>query len=160
MTIGSPSRCASNTVWYHSMARSAFLQHRYGTIECSRAGVYSRTSGTCPRATVERPSSPATRRRNSLTNDARGAIGATGSRNDSNGSVVIADPFDVQGAECVAGSHEQRLGGMNSPAQQIGDLGYGEAVEITQRERAAVMRPQSVEHSARLGALDVHLDAV
>src|SRR3954471_19537898 len=143
------------------MAASGSRVLRYGVTECSRAGVYSRTSGTCWRCSGSSPPSSATiRRRNWLTNDWRGEIGAIGSRSRSNGSVVIAPPFDVGDAERVASAYEQCLGGMDRAVEVVGDLPNRQPVEVAQRQRAPVVRPQLIEHGARLRSLEPQVHVV
>src|SRR4051794_33940824 len=142
------------------MAASGSRVLRYGVTECSRAGVYSRTSGTCWRCSGSSPPSSATiRRRSWLTNDWRGEIGAIGSRSRSNGSVVIAPPFYVGDAGRVASAYEQCLGGMNRAAEVVGDLRNRQPVEVAQRQRAPVMGSQPIEYGARLRSLEpqVHI---
>src|SRR5262245_19028310 len=156
MITGSPSKRASNTRWYHSMARSAPLHARYGVREWSRAGVYSRIS-LCSVGAASMPSATASRSRSWLTNCGRGAIGAIGSRNDSNASGIVAPPFGVFGAEGVAGAHQQRLGRVHRPPEQVGHLGDGQAVQVTQCERGAVVCAEPVEHLPRPLAIEALL---
>ena len=110
---------------------------------CKRAGVYSRTSSVgmvvCLRIGVERARRRC-RRRSSRANSGRGASGTIGSRSVVEGISVIAAPFGVADAERVAGADEQRFGRVHGAAELVGDLGNGQAVEVAQRERGAVVR--------------------
>ena len=48
-----------------------------------------------------------------------------------------------------AGADEQRLGRVHGAIEVVGDLGDGEAVEVAQRERGAVVRAELGEHLVR-----------
>src|SRR4051794_12761546 len=106
------------------------------------------------------PSCAASRRRKSLTNDRRGATGAIGSRKSSNGSVVIAPPFCVHGTEGIAGSYQECLGGMHRAAEMVGHFGHRQAVEVAQRQRAAVVRAELLQHGMGVGAFESQVDVV
>src|SRR5450759_5729978 len=76
-----------------------------------------------------------------------GSTGLTGVRSTSNGSVTAAPfrEFGVGAPEGGPGAHQQRLGGVQGPVQQSGDLGDRQVVEVAQGEGDAVVRGQPVE---------------
>src|SRR5262249_477251 len=132
---------------------------RYGVTERRRAGVYSRTSGIgCTSRTG--PSSTASRRRSAAANAGRGASGTFGSRSVSNGSVVMGFTSRVSDSERVAGAYEQRFGRVHGSIEVMRDLGYRQAVDVAQGQRAAMMRAQRFEHVVRTGALEPFVEVV
>src|SRR5437016_1610784 len=148
MMIGSPSSRAPNTSVYHSIAAAGSCVARYGVIEWRRAGVYSRISGIgcSSRVSCVAPSASDTRRRSSAANAGRGASGTFGSRRESNGSVVIAFTSRVGNSERVARAHEKGFGRVHGAVEVLRHLRHRQPVEIPERERGAVVRPELLEH--------------
>src|SRR3954453_20751734 len=159
ITIGSLRSSAPNTSMYQSIAAAGSPIARYGVSERSRAGVYSRTSfiGATSVLTV---SATFSRRRSAAANAGRGASGMVGSRRESNGSVGIELTSRVSDSERVAGADEKGLGRVNRAVEVLGDVRHGQSVDVAQRERGAVMRPELIEHLVRARAFEQLVDAV
>ena len=60
----------------------------------------------------------------------------------------------VRDSEGIAGAHEKRFGRVHRAVEELGHLGNGEPVEISQRERGAVVRAECVEDLPGARALE------
>src|SRR5882724_8287883 len=63
------------------------------------------------------------------------SVGAVSSASNGSGTAIVL-LFRVDAAEHHAGAHEQRFGGVDGAVENIGDIGDGQIVEVSQREYA------------------------
>src|SRR3954468_7870403 len=94
------------------------------------------------------PSWRSMRARSSAVNSGRGAIGSSARRRSFMGSGVIAGSF-VGAAEGDAGPHEEGLGGVETAAEVVGHVRYGQPVEVAQGEGGPVVGAELLEDGMR-----------
>src|SRR4030088_2817260 len=105
------------------------------------------------------PSSARSRSASSATNADRGGAASPVRRSASKGSVTIAS-FRVDAAIGLPRPNQQRLGGVGRAVEQLGDVRYGETVDVTERERGAVVSAERVEHLGRAQPVEADVPRV
>src|SRR6478672_1486506 len=131
------------------MARSASATPR-----CTIAGMRAASTSSCSLVVIM-SSSCSSWRRSATAKSTRGRRDGDGRRRASKGSDVIGLTLLVETAERVAGADEQRLGGVDGTAEDLGDFGHGQTVDVAERERDAMVWPERVEDLARARLVDV-----